>query len=514
MSSLTAIGIDLGTTYSAMAIVDDHGKPMIIPNTDSERLTPSAVFFDDDTIIVGQDAKDKAVSHPSQVALFTKRQMGNPHWFLTHNSHRCSPVDVAALILKKLRQDAEQYLKRPITHAVITVPAYFDDAKRRLTMEAGKIAGLEVLGIVNEPTAAAIAYGIDGSQQSENVLVYDLGGGTFDITVMQVDGTNITVRASKGDPQLGGKDFDDKLIALAVERFQQEYGVDPTYDARDAGDIRASAERVKRELSKRAKALMVVRAQGRSVQFEVTREQFERLIRPRIETTLTLVKLVLDEAGLSVQHIDRILLVGGSTRIPMIHDALGQFFGRQPEPHSAINPDESVAIGAALLAAKKVADSAPQTIPPSVTQVVGGLQVTDVVSHSFGIEVSNPNNRQISHFIVIKRNTPIPAQESQEFATDQPNQTVIQVQIYQGESKEIAECNPVGAFVLSGLPAGRPAGCKVRVSFTCDADGVVHVTAVDIASGVEATTTVGYKTGQSSEQVSARQRWMKTKAVQ
>lgn len=514
MTSLTAIGIDLGTTYSAMAIVNEHGRAELIPNSDSDRLTPSAVFFDDDLILVGQEAKDKALTHPQQVALFVKRQMGKPNGVIFHRQQILSAVDVSALIIKKLCADAAQQLGRPVTHALITVPAHFDDARRRLTSEAGRIAGIEVLGIVNEPTAAAIAYGMERAEQAGTLLVYDLGGGTFDVTVLRAAQQEITVLASKGDAELGGKDFDDKLIELAVDRFKQEHGIDPTSDPRDAGDLRSSAEKIKRELSKRNKALMVVRAQGRSTQLEVTRSQFEDLIRPRIKTTFTIIALALQDAGLTPDQIDQIVLVGGSTRIPLISTLLRQTFGDRVQIQSNLNPDETVALGAALLAAQKIVDVSPQAVSPQVADVVGGLVVTDVLSHSIGIEASYPGTQQTFHSILIKRNTPLPAEVAREFATVQPGQTAIEVKIYQGETQNLVDCNPIGSFVLGGLPPDRPAGCKVRVSFRCDTDGVAHMTAVDIQSGLETTTTVGYKVGQSSEQISARQRWLEEQDVE
>lgn len=510
MSQQIAIGIDLGTTYSVMAYVDEHGRPQVIPNADSERLTPSAVFFDDGTIIVGEAAKQRAFDYPDKVALFVKRQIKNQSWFIEDKGKRYSPVDVSSFILRKLKQDAEQYLSRRINYAVITVPAYFDETARRLTQEAAMLAGLEVLSLINEPTAAAIAYSYNDRSvpRQEHAVVYDLGGGTFDVTVLQVNGSDVRVLASKGDHQLGGKDFDDKIIQLAVDQFKQQHGFDPTTNLHDANELRLKAEEIKRELSKRTKARMVVRAQGRMTQIDITREQFESLIRGRLETTIAIVEMTLQEAALAKHQIDRILLVGGSSRIPLVARMLEEHFGRSPEPFTAVHPDEAVALGAAIVAAKKMLEVKPEEVPPQVKEIVGGLSFTDVLSHSFGIAAEVPGTGQKRYSIVIRRNTPLPARAVSEFATSLPNQTAIRIQVYQGESNDLNLCNPVGEFTLSGLPPGRPPGQKVRIEFSCDTNGLIHITATDVLSGIEAQTQIGYTVGRPTEQTAVRRRWL------
>lgn len=511
MPELSAVGIDLGTTYSAAAVVNEHGQPELIPNAESERLTPSAVFFDDDSIVVGQIAKDAATTHPDQVVLFFKRQMGNPNWYFPYHQQRYSPVDFSAMVLKKVRQDAESYLGRPLPHAVITVPAYFDDARRRGTIAAGEIAGLNVLDLVNEPTAAAIAFGVGRSQQNETVMIYDLGGGTFDVTVMRIEGQEFRIIASDGDHQLGGKDFDDALIRFAVEQFIREHEFDPTVDPVDAGEIRTHAEKIKRELSKRSKTMLMIRSQGRSNRAEISREQFESLIKPKLDTTLTLVRSTLKDAGLTPDQIDRVLLIGGSTRVVAIRTMLGQFFGKETD--GSVNPDEAVALGAALVAAKKVVEASPAVVAPPIIEKVGGLQITDVTSHSLGIEAFVPGTSQRINSILIPRNSPIPTEVAKEFVTTIPGQTAIKVALYQGEFQDPALCNPIGEFTLGGLPPNRPAGCKVRLTISCGTNGVVNVTALDIESGKQTTTTVSYKVGQSAEQVSAKKRWLDAKPI-
>ena len=507
-----AAGIDLGTTYSSLAIVNEHGDPEIIPNAESERLTPSAVFFDQDTIVVGKIAKDAAITNPDQVVTFIKRQMGNPHWHLTYDGQRLTPVDISAMILSKLKKDAEQYLNHSIPCVVITVPAYFDDDRRRATITAGEMAGFQVLGLVNEPTAAAIAFGVNRSERHETVMIYDLGGGTFDATIMQVAGDKIKIKATDGDHQLGGKDLEDVLMKHATAQFQREHGFDPTLDPFVAADLRAQAEKVKRELSKRSKTMLMLRARGKVCRIEITREQLTQLFKPLIDRTLVLVKDVLRSAGMQPKDIDRVLLVGGSTRVPAVRAALGQFFDREPD--ASVNPDEAVSIGAALMAAKKVVEVSPKDVPEAVSEKVGGLQITDVTSHSLGIEAFVPGTNQRINSILIPRNSPVPTEVSKEFVTTLPGQTAVKVTIFQGEFPDPDLCNPVGEFVLSGLPPNRLPGRKVRVTISCGTNGVVDVTALDIETGNETTTEVSYATGETPEQVSLKSLWLSSKPIE
>jgi molecular chaperone DnaK len=516
MPELTAVGIDLGTTYSSLAIVNAHGTPEIVPNAENERLTPSAVLFDEDAIVVGQVAKDAIVTSPDRVVMFVKRHIGVPHWYFPHEGRRYSATDISAIILRKLKQDAEKNLNRSLQSAVITVPAYFDDDRRRATKAAGEQAGFRVLGLLNEPTAAAIAFGIDRSTHPETVMVYDLGGGTFDVTIMRVEGKDIRIIGTDGDHQLGGKDFDDAIMGYAVRVFQTEHkldpAADPTLDPFVAAELRAHAEKAKRELSKRNKTLFPFRAQGKTSRIEISREKFEELIKPKLDTTLALVRNALREADLQPQDIDRVLLIGGSTRIPAVTRILAQFFGKEPD--SSVNPDEAVAYGAALMAARKFAELAPEDVPKPVIEKVGGLQITDVTSHSIGIEASVPGTNRRINSILIARNSPIPSEVSKEFITTLPGQTSIKVTILQGEFQDPALCNPIGEFTLSGLPPNRPAGCKVRVTVSCDTDGVISVTALDIETGEQTRTEVSYRSDlESNQTINPRDRWRLDKPV-
>lgn len=516
MSELTAVGIDLGTTYSSLAIVNGQGTPEIVPNAENERLTPSAVLFDDDAIIVGQVARDANATSPDQVVLFVKRQMYSPYWHFPHGGRRYSATDISAIILRKLKQDAEKSLNRSLVSAVITVPAYFEDEGRRATITAGEQAGFKVLGLLNEPTAAAIAFGVDRSTHPEIVMVYDLGGGTFDVTIMRVEGKDIRIIGTDGDRLLGGKDFDDAIMGFAVKAFQAEHKLDPkadpTLDPIVAGELRVQAEKAKRELSKRNKTLFNFRAQGKTSRIEITREKFEELIKPKLETTLTLVRSTLQAAALQPQDIDRVLLIGGSSRIPAVARILEHFFGKEPD--SSVNPDEAVAWGAALMAAHKLAEVAPEEVPERIIEKVGGLQITDVTSHSIGIEAFVPGTNRRINSILIPRNSPIPGEVSKEFITTIPGQTTIKVTVFQGEFQDPALCNPIGEFTLTGLPPGRPAGCKVRVTICCGTDGVVSVTALDIETGEQTRTEVSYRSDlDSNRATNPRDRWKSDKPI-
>ncbi len=392
------------------------------------------------------------------------------------------------------------------------MPAYFDDDRRRATIAAGELAGFKVLDLVNEPTAAAVAFGVERSTQDETVLVYDLGGGTFDVTLMHVAGKQIRIIGTDGDHQLGGKDFDDAIMVYAVEAFQREHGFDPSIDPFVAAELRGQAERAKRELSKLTKASLAVRAQGKSTRAVLSREQFEALIKPKLDTTLALVRTVITEAKVAPGQVDRVLLIGGSTRVPAVAQALERYFGKAPD--ASVNPDEAVALGAALMAARKMVDAAPLEAPPKVIEKVGGLEVTDVSAHSLGIEAFVPGTSQRLNSILIPRNSPIPTEVSREFVTALPGQTAIKVTIYQGEFPDPNLCNPIGEFTLTGLPANRSAGQKVRVTVSCGTSGVVNVTALDIATGHQTATEVSYRGDKGGEaKKSARDRWKTAKPI-
>jgi molecular chaperone DnaK len=509
-----AVGIDLGTTFSSLAVVNEHGDPEIITNLEGERLTPSAVFFDEQSIVVGEIAKETAVIHPNQVVLFAKREMGNPDWFFKHDGKRLTPTDISAIILKKLKEDAETQLGEKIEYAVITVPAYFDDQRRRATLAAGEIAGIKVLKLINEPTAAAIAFGAQKSELDETVLVYDLGGGTFDITLMRVEnrGQNIRIIASEGDHQLGGKDFDDAIIRICVDQFKKEHDFDPTEDAAETQQLRKDAENAKKELSLRQRTSILVRAKGHRSQVVIQKQQFEEAIKPKLETTTALIRSLFNSAKVNFNEVDRILMIGGSTRIPKVREIVKNVFSKEPD--ISINPDEAVSLGASIVAALELIKIDKNEIESKVVEKIGSLQITDVISHSIGIEAGIPGSNQKINSILIKKNTPIPFDVSKEFVTQMQGQTGIKITVYQGEFQNPTLCNPIGDFTLTGLPPNRPPGKKVRVTITCTNNGVVEIIAKDIESGIETQTKVDYIIGQSNNQVSAKKLWMQTQIVE
>jgi len=514
---IKAVGIDLGTTFSSIAIVN-KGVPEIIPSAEGTDLTPSVVFFDGDISVVGELAKENVEEFPEKVVMFIKREMGNPHWFYKYNKSRLTPVDISALILKKLKIDAEAYLGHEILYSVISVPAYFDDDRRRAVINAGEMAGFQVLHILNEPTAAAIAFGVEKNTKDETVLIFDLGGGTCDVTLMRVEDKGKTIRiiASDGEHQLGGKDFDDAIIRICCKRFENEHGLDPTIDSHELQQIRTDAEKLKIQLSGREKAVMLVRAHGHRSNVIIQRGEFEDAIKPKLDTTLALVRSVLRSSKLKPEAIDRILLVGGSTRIPYVKNLLKVFFKKEPD--CSIDPDKAVSMGAAIMAAKKILEIDPEAHDQKTAEKFGGLQITDVISHSIGIEAfaldDQKKNLFLINSILIRRNSPLPIEVAKEFVTTHPDQTAIKVTVYQGEFQDPAQCNPIGDFILSELPPGRPAGRKVRVSVTCTNNGVVEITAKDIETGIDTQTQISYRIGESQEKISAKKLWLESQKVE
>jgi molecular chaperone DnaK len=511
---ICAAGIDLGTTYSSLAILNEYGEPEIIANAEGDRLTPSAIFFDENVVVVGTIAKESAIAHPDNVILFSKREMGNPNWYFKYKDKRLTPPDVSSFVLKKLKKDAEDLLAYSVPYAVITVPAYFDDVRRRATMHAGEIAGFKILKLINEPTAAAIAFGAQKQLNNETVLVYDLGGGTFDVTLMRVEnrGQDIRIIASEGDHQLGGKDFDDAIIRLCVNTFIQEHGFDPSEDASENQQLRMDAEKAKKELSVRNKCIVLVRAKGHRSQVTITREQFDEAIRPKLDTTGALIRTLLKSAKVQAEEVDRVLLTGGSTRIPAVRQTVQNIFMKEPD--ISINPDEAVSLGAAIVAALELSKLKDEDLEPLVVEKIGSLQITDVLSHSIGIEATVPGSDQKINSIIIKKNSPIPFDVSKEFVTQIHGQTGIKITVFQGEFQNPALCNPIGDFFLNGLPPNRPSGKKVRVTISCSNNGVVDISARDIESGIETQTKVDYAIGQSDSQVSAKKLWMQTQVIE
>ncbi|HVA46779.1 MAG TPA: Hsp70 family protein [Pirellulales bacterium] len=482
-----AVGIDLGTTYSAVAYLDPQGRPVCLPNVEGDLLTPSVVLFDDDGVVVGKQAVAAASLEPERVAESVKREMGGKHYHRQINGRWLPPEVISAFILQRLKGDAERKLG-PVRKAVITVPAYFDETRRRATMDAGKLAGLEVLDIINEPTAAAIVYGyqagfLDRSGtvaegKSVRVLVFDLGGGTFDVTLVEIGTQSFKALATDGDVLLGGKDWDEKLGEIAAERLKAQIGEDPRNDPATRHELLFAAEAAKRMLSERTKATLVVHHGGKRLKVDVTRQEFEEATLPLVLRTRTSTELVVLQAGMAWQDIDRVLVVGGSTRMPMILKVLAELAGRAVD-HS-VAPDEAVAQGAALYA-----DLLLQK------QGAGGghtqFSVTNVNSHSLGVVGVDAESRSRVNRVIIPKNTPLPRSKTKRFKTFKANQANVKVTVLEGESEVPDACIEVGTCVIRDLPPNLPAGWPVEVRYSYQENGRLQVSAKLVGHGAHVT---------------------------
>jgi len=469
------VGIDLGTTFSSIAVVNPHGKPEIIPNREGERITPSVVLFDGDTPIVGSIAKRSAVASPLNVVQFVKRQMGNPSWkFRTENGEVYTPEEISAMILKRLKEDAETMLGE-IHDAVITVPAYFDDAQRKSTQDAGRIAGLNVLRIINEPTAAALAYGMDKIEQKQTILVYDLGGGTFDVTIMRLGGDGIEVVATGGDKNLGGFDLDNEIMTFLNEEFQKQGGLDLFDDPTLEQDLRDKAEIAKKTLSSREKTNVFLSVGGKNASISLTRAQFEELTKPLLNRTASIMEFVLEDADLQWRDIDKILLVGGSTRMKAVPELIEKITGKKPSME--VHPDEVVSLGAAIQAALlQVKEGKGDLVEREDFPLV---EIQDINSHSMGVVVLSEQKKEVNS-IVLKKDTQIPCKVSDIFSTIVDNQTELHVQVTEGEDTDLAYVKIVGEGIMP-IPT-YPKGAPIEVFFEYDHDGIIHVTVFDLTA--------------------------------
>jgi molecular chaperone DnaK (HSP70) len=471
-----AVGIDLGTTYSAVAICGASGRPEIIPNREGERITPSVVLFQDDSAAVGSMAKRAVTDAPEDVVQFVKRKMGDRNWhFVTSAGEQHDAEWISAIILRRLKEDAELALGEPVTHAVITVPAYFDDARRRATIDAGQIAGLTVLGVINEPTAAAVAYGIESGIQGD-VLVYDLGGGTFDVTVMRIHQTDFEVLASRGDRNLGGFNWDNELINYLAEQVREKTGVDLLDDDLMMAELREKAELAKRTLTTMTEAKVMLRVNRKAVVVAVTRQIFEKLSQPLLSRTRTNVELAIEDARLDSTEINHLLLVGGSTRMPMVREMLTALTGCSPS--IGVNPDEAVALGAAvqakLLVAQTAMTAAP-TVAPATPANEGAIEIRDVTAHGLGVVALHPTTQRRENHVLLPHNSKIPGRGSKEFITAEAGQNEVQVEITEGDDDDVEFVTIVGAARMELGPRTERTPIRVEIAFTADAVIIAEV---------------------------------------
>lgn len=475
------IGIDLGTTYSAVSTIDEYGKPVILKNCEGERLTPSVVYFDEHgNAIAGAEAKEMMLSGEDNVIMFFKREMGNPEFRFHVNGKSYSATDLSAILLRKLRADAESDLGSTVTKAVITVPAYFNDLQRSETIKAAHDAGLEVLRIINEPTAAAISYGI-AREIDQKLLVYDLGGGTFDVTVLEVKNGVINVLATGGDHSLGGKDWDDCIINYITDQFVREFGEDPNDDPLAYNDLAFNAEKLKKQLSSMQSASMLVRYAGHRQKYEITRAKFEELTAHLLQSTQQKAEEVLRESGLRWQDIAGALLVGGSTKMPMVENWVREMSGRAPL--RGINVDEAVCLGAGIQASLEMANQTVRRGLPQGTfrklSLPGGksLRIQDVMSHSLGaIAVSRDGNRYVNS-LIIRKNKTIPISESRSFQhkTRRNSDNEMEVYLTQGEGTDVRECTVVGRYVIRNIEYVNGGESIIDIQYSYDENGVIHI---------------------------------------
>ena len=541
MSDLDIVlGIDLGTTFSAMAYVDRYGKPQIIVSADGEATVPSVVYFyDNDAFVVGGEAIKMVVADPSNVARFVKRSMGEEEFTLEYFGQGYTPQELSAIVLRRLRNDADEFFGRPVTDAVITVPAYFNAAQRAATAEAGAVAGLNVLSIINEPTAAAIAYGMDRIGTLHNFMVFDLGGGTFDVTVMRIEGNALRAVATDGNAELGGKDWDDRLVSHVAEQFVSRFGVDPRDDPQPYQELYERCLAAKIALTTQPRAVIPVNYRGRRMAVPITTSEFNDMCRDLVDQCIDTCNIVLEKAGLSWADLDDVVLVGGATRMPMIQDEMARRSGMRP--NAELNPDECVAMGAALAGvyrhrrdhpafagAAKALDlpeaepdeqasittqdidpegpslveaslQRPALAAPSLSRGLPGLTITDIATHPLGIIVLDANLRE-RIVELIPEASALPTEKRGRFAYAYDNMTAVRVQITEGHGNSRDEVMVIGDVILDRLPP-RPRGTPIDVIYRYNTDQILEVDIIDVETHASRSATISIKGSLSSDRI-------------
>ncbi len=479
------VGIDIGTTFSALAVLNAIGKPEIIPNADGERLTPSAIFFDEDNsdvVQVGVEAINSCYINAERSVRWIKRHMGDKDYRKDINGKLWTPTELSSLILKKLKQECSPPQGK-IRDAVISVPAHFDEVRRKATMDAGTMAGLNVIGIVNEPVAAALYYAVT-CELSGKILVYDLGGGTFDLTIMDVNGLQMDIVCSQGEHALGGVDFDKKVLEILEQHYKDKFGVELIGSDEDRAKYEDEAEDIKKTLSRRDVARQMIYGSAGSMKVEITREMFDQAVSPLLTRIEMLLEVTLDEAGIKPSAIDKIILAGGSSRIPLVQAQLEKMFGSPPQ--IMVNVDECVALGAALHAGLTMQRENAEAVTAGISKGLKDIKLTDVCNHSYGTLCApidkETSQHVITNQIILKKNTPLPCEESQTFYTISQGQTELDVTVTQGEDTSVEYVNKIATYKIK-LPQGRPANCPIKVTYSYDINQRMHCEFQDVESG-------------------------------
>jgi molecular chaperone DnaK len=519
VSSGKLVGIDLGTTFCAIATLDERGHAVTLPNVEGEMLTPSAVFIDEGTAVVGQAARDVALEQPERVALSIKRYMGHPAFGYPIAGRDYRPETLSAIILRKLVDDAQRRIG-PVSKAVITVPAYFDDTRRKATKDAGRIAGLDVLDILDEPTAAALAYSFQATPETgaaaqplpvkeQTVLVYDLGGGTFDVTVVRLAPRRFESVAIEGDVRLGGKDWDERIVDFVAGKFISQFGQDPRGNPHALAALNAAAERAKRTLSKLHQTNISCAHAGHMLTVTLTRADFENLTRDLLTRTRLTTQQVLSHAGLAWNKVDRVLLVGGSTHMPMTGQMLQEISGRMPDNSLAVS--EVVARGAVLHAGIVAARSGKSDLH-SVPKGLEDIVEINVNAHSLGIEIKQADTRV--NDILIPKNTQLPTAASRVYRTVSENQTRVRVKVLQGEAPQADHCISIGECWIEGLPASLPKSSPIQVRCGVGSNGLIDVLALDMTSGKMVRTEIHRASGLSEEEIAREAEWVRSLKIE